>query len=139
MSLVLTQEGAKFCLQKTLDIQGSQNLYCHLFGQAYAPLHTDTLSIFVAKELPPTGGYAVMQLANPSANWTFAPVSQGEQATYVPLSWTFTAALVVYGYWLSWDNAGVSWYAEEFGVYYQFPPSGGIFTLSLPPYLISTP
>jgi hypothetical protein len=137
--IVGTLEGAYLFWDYILKITTPNNPYVHLLGSAYTPLHTSTLANFAANQLPLVSGYAPIQLVNPGANWTITYIAAGAQATYTTLSWTFTAALTVYGYYLSDDGAGISWWGEAFIPAYIFPAAGGLFTLSLPPYLVSCP
>ena len=137
--MVLTQEGGNRLWKWILGIVAPVNPFVHLLGSYYNPLHTSTLSNFTANELPLASGYAPIQLVNPSSDWTLTGITAGEQATYNLLTWTFTGAKSVYGYYVSDDTDTVSIWGEVFGVYYTFPAGGGVFTLSLPPYLISCP
>jgi len=122
------------------SVYGPVRPYVHLIGSAYTVLHTSTLSLLAAHELPLSSGYAPIQLGASLGQWSFAPITAGGQATYTgALSWTFSAALSVFGYYLSDDADGLSLWGESFNPYYVFPAGGGTFALTLPPYLISCP
>lgn len=137
--LVVTQEGATLLWQWMLGILTPTNPIVHLFGSAHTPAHTDTESTYAAIELPSANGYAPIVLTSPGTNWTITPDPVGAKATHTAISWTFTAALTVYGYWLS-DNSGtISLWAEAFNPAYVFLAGGGVFPLTLPPLLFSQP
>jgi len=139
MGFVLSQEGGVLLWQYILGILSAVNPFVHLLGSTFTPAHTSVLSNFAGHELPLASGYAPIQLTNPGANWTLTPIAAGALATHTILPWTFTGALSVYGYYLSDDTHSISWGGELLADVYTFPSSGGLFTLSLPPYLISCP
>ncbi len=137
--MILTQEGAQAFWKYILKITTPPNPYVHLLGTSYANGHGSTLANFLANELPMSSGYAPIQLVNPGSDWTLANVAAGATATYNTLTWTFTGALTVYGYWVSDDTNSWSWWGESLVPAFTFLAAGGVFTLSLPPYLISCP
>lgn len=136
---VMSQEGGLGLWKYMLKLLTPNNPTVHLLGTFYNPTHTSTLSNYAANELPETGGYSPQTLSNPGANWSFSDLAAGVQAQYITLSWMFTAALTVYGYYLSDDINLWSWGGELFSVGYVFPSGGGLFTFNLPLYLISCP
>jgi hypothetical protein len=139
MSLVATQEGCSRLWLQIWGITALGNPWVHLYGSSHTPAHTDTYSTYSAIELSSGGGYAAQQLTVPGTNWTIATVTAGAQATYITLTWTFTGAESVYGYWLGDSTNTYSLWAEQFAAAFVFPSTGGTFTLSLPPTLTSTP
>lgn len=138
MALVATQEGCMALWQQLLGLYAIGNPVVRLLGQAYAPQHTDTLATYAPLEVV-GAGYAPIQLANPRPNWQITPLPNGAQAAYPTLSWSFTAAVTVYGYWLNDATATYSLWAEAFASPFVFGPAGGVLNLTLPPTLTSQP
>jgi hypothetical protein len=139
MSLVLTQEGASLCWSMIWDLGRDIGIpYCHLFGSAHSPSHTDTQSTYAGIELI-AGGYAPYPLVNASVRWTVAPIPPGAQAAYQTIVWSLTSACSIYGYWLSDQSDTYSLWGELFAVVYTYPSVGGVFQLALLPTLTSTP
>jgi hypothetical protein len=136
---VMSQEGALLLWQYILGIVGIVQPTVHLMGSSYNPLHTSTLTNFAANELAVANGYAPKQLTSPGANWSFTTQAAGELATYLMLSWTFTASLTVYGAYISDDGNLKSWGGQLFTPSYAFPAGGGLFTLLTPLTLLSCP
>lgn len=139
MSLVVTQEGATRLLQWMLGISPTAKQTCHLLGQPYTPLHTSLLSNFAANEVTGVAGYSPSPIISPNPYWTLSGLPTGAEATYIILSWTFLAAVTIYGYYLSDDTLGVSLWGELLGASYPYDSSGGVFSLQLPVTLTSQP
>lgn len=139
MALVLTQEGAPRLLAWMLGAAKTVLPYLHLLGQPYAPHETSTISQLAANEVGGGLGYAPLQLLSPAAWWTFAQITAGGSAQYITVSWTFTGALTVYGYYVSDDSLPVSLWAELLGQSYPYGSPGGVFALQLNAQLINLP
>lgn len=137
--LTVTNEGAAALLGAMIGYGSPSDPYVHLMGTAGTPLHSWTESNFAALELALSGGYAPIQLPSPGGDWTPGSVSAGAQATTIVLTWTFTAALTVYGWWFSDSTKTVSWFGDVFTPSYTFPAGGGTFTFQLPLQLLSCP
>lgn len=131
MAFVMSQEGGVALLQWMLGVRTPILPTCHLLGSPYTPHISSTLSLFAAAEVHGVGGYAPIQLTSPKAWWTLAGLPDGDQATYITLSWTFTAAVTVYGYYLSDDTLAVSLLGELLAQNYPYGSSGGVFALVL--------
>lgn len=138
MSLVVTQEGGSALWKQILQITELGVPNVHLFGSAHEPAHTDTYATYAAIELA-VAGYAPIPLADPATDWSIAPIPAGAKATYVAITWVFTAACAVYGYWLADASDTYSIFAEQFAAPYVFPTAGGTFPIVLPPTITSTP
>jgi hypothetical protein len=138
MAIVLTQEGGKLLWQYMLGIKPWTFMTLHLIGDSFTVAHTSTQALLAPHELV-TVGYGAAQIIPGTANWTFTPITQGQQATYIPLSWTFAGACVVYGYWLSDSTQTISIFGENFAAPFVYNANGGQFVLNLPPTLISVP
>lgn len=139
MSLVLTQAGGLVMWQQCLNIVQFGNPTFHLFGQSYSPTHTDVWTTWISKELPLANGYAPVTLPNTLGEWSFSPNSQGQTATATLITFNFTGALTVFGYFVSWDGPQVGWFAEQFAAGFVFPAAGGPFNFLLVLPLISIP
>lgn len=137
--IVVTLEGAALLWQWMLRILNPTYPYLHLIGSTHTVIHTDTESTLAAVEVGAGLGYAPVSLTNPTADWTLASIGSGVQATYLPVSWTFTGSVSVYGWWLSDGGDAVSLYGETFSGPFVFPSTGGTFTLILSPWLASYP
>lgn len=129
MALVMTQEGALRIMQWFLGVFPPVIPNLHLFGVAFTPHETNRVSDFAANEVTPGQGYAALPLSSPRAGWTLAEITAGAQGQYQTVSWTFTAATNVYGYYLSDDTLPVSLWAEAFGTPFLYP-SGGVFAMN---------
>jgi hypothetical protein len=138
VAICVTQEGAIRIWQQILGISTIGYPYVHLFGSQHTPAHTDTEATYAAIELA-AAGYAPILLGQPSANWTISAIGAGAQAVYLTVSWTFTAAATVWGYWLSDQTQTYSLWAEIFLSSFVYGSSGGPFTLQLQPWLASAP
>jgi len=139
MALVVTQEGALALWQQILDIGGGIGFpVLHLLGASYAPLHTSTLANFAANELA-VAGYAPVSLINPTTDWSLTPIGAGNQAQYLLITFTFTAACTIYGYYLSDSADSVSLWGEEFSTPFVYGTLGGSFGIQLINWLASQP
>ena len=136
---VLAQEGAEIWLGSMTGGTGPPYPDIHLMGTAGTPIHTWTAANYAALELPLANGYAPISLATPGSDWTQAAIPAGYQYTSIVLSWTFTAALTVYGWYALFHNISIAWGGEEFVPVFGFPSGGGLFTWQLPLQLISCP
>ncbi len=139
MALVLTQEGAPRLLAWMLGAQRTILPYVHLLGQPYQPHETSTISILASNEVGGGVGYAPQQLVNPTGNWTLASITAGASGQYLTLSWTFTAAVSVYGYYVSDDTIPLSLWAELLGSVYVWSSAAPVFALVLNLQLINLP
>jgi hypothetical protein len=139
MGFVVSQEGASNMLALIVGEATLGTPVVHLMGTAGAPAHFWSLATYAALELPLSGGYAPQGLPSPGGDWTQLAIPSGFQWTSIVLSWTFTAALMVYGYYIEWSGASISWGGEEFNPSFSFPAGGGLFTWQLPLQLISCP
>jgi hypothetical protein len=136
--MVLTQEGGVLCWKYILGFTPSAILHAHLFAAPHTPAHVDVYADYAAIECA-ASGYAPIPLVNPSVDWTLAPTAYGAQAAYITISWTFTSATTIYGYWLSDSSDTYSVLGELFASPFPYGGGGGTFTLQIPPSLISCP
>lgn len=139
MSLVLTQEGGPRLLGWMLGAAKTVLPFVHLLGQPYAPHETSTISQLAANEVGAGVGYAAQQLVNPTGNWTLSQITAGASGQYRVLTWTFTAAVSVYGYYVSDDSIPVSLWAELLGSVYTWSAAAPVFGLQLNLQLINLP
>lgn len=138
MALVLTQEGGQRLLQWLLSAAKPNVPTVHLFGTNYAPHEAATLSQFAANEVAGVAGYAPILLSPGAGVWTITEIAAGGNALSIVLSWTFTAAVTVYGYYVSDDTFGVSLWGEQFAASFPYP-TGGVFALQLAAFLVNVP
>jgi hypothetical protein len=129
----MSQEGANRLLTWLLGVAAPILPTVHLLGQPYTPLTTSLLTNYAANQVGPGIGYAPVQLTSPRASWTVSGLQEGAQALYLPVNWTFTAAVTVYGYYISDDNFGVSLWGEALSPAFVYGAGGGVFALE--PYL----
>lgn len=130
MALVMSEEGGFRLLNWILSMAAPVVPTLHLLGQAYTPHFNSTLSLYAANELALAAGYAPLQLTSPRASWTLSGLLDGVQAQYLAVSWTFTAALTVFGYYISDDTFGVSLWGELWPSPYVYGSSGGVFAMN---------
>jgi hypothetical protein len=139
VALVATQEGTNRLLTWLLQLATPVIPTLHLLGQPYQPLHTSMLSNFAANEVAHGIGYAPVALSPPKAGWTLSGLTDGAEADYLTVSWTFTAAATVYGYYVSDDTFSVSLWGELLAQSYPYGSGGGVFALKIPLQLTSQP
>lgn len=139
MALVMTEEGALRLLQWMLGAARKVLPYVHLLGQPYTPHETSTISTLAANEVGPAVGYSAQQIVNPTGNWTLSQITAGAAGQFLTLTWTFTAAVTVYGYYLSDDSLPVSLWAELLGSAYVWSAAAPVFGLQLALQLINLP
>lgn len=137
--LTVTQEGAGALWQAILNVIPIGLPWCHLYGQAHTPAHTDTYLTYAAIAVPPSSGYLAQQLVQPGANWAIGPIGAGAQAQYITLSWTLTGPATVYGYWISDQPNSRSLWAEQLAAPWVWSAAAPVFTLSLIAWLTSYP
>jgi hypothetical protein len=109
-----------------------------LMGSSHTAVHTDTGASLNAVELPAANGYAPVSLSD-QTQWVFTVQPSGVLVAYPAVTWTFTAALQVYGYYLTDGGGTVSLWAETFGAPYVYPAGGGVFQLQAQATLTSPP
>lgn len=139
MAMVLTEEGAGVLWNQILQISSIGNPIVHLYGSAYSPVHTDTYATYAALELDTVHGYSPIAYTLPAAVQSVTPIGAGAQATLVTVSWNFSFAYTIYGYWISDQTNTYSIVAEEFGEVYTWSPGAWMFYFSFPPWLASQP
>lgn len=142
MALVATLEGELALWGQILSINSIGYPVLHLFNQPHTPLHTDTAATYAAIEGGPPG-YGPVALTQPAANWTFQdwpvpPPFTAVLATYQPITWQFTGAGTIYGYFVTAEGSNVALWGEALGPFI-FTALGGTFTLQLMPWLASQP
>lgn len=136
---VVSQEGAQQFQAGMVGIAAMGAAQVRLMGSPGTPLHTWTLATYLALELPATGGYAAQTIPASFAGWTASVLTAGGRLTSEILTWTFTTALTVYGWFIQFAGTGVCWGGEEFSPAFTFAAGGGVFTWMLPLDLISCP
>jgi len=136
---VLTEEGGLALWRQILQISpGIGYPVVHLIGGNHVVIHADTEASLAAVELA-VAGYAPITLTSPGPNWTLSTLADGAQAVHTPLSWAFTGACLVYGYWLSDQTNTYSLLGETFSAPFTYGAAGGPFTLNLTSYIVSQP
>jgi len=134
--LNVTQEGAVFLVNVWTNVLPWRSWKIHLFGAGIIPAHTDTLALYAARELV-APGYAPIDLMGGSPPWTNGPYTYGATFQHDPVTWTFTGAATVYGYYLADQFGTWSIWSEIFGTPYVYGAAGGGFGIQLIPNLIS--
>lgn len=121
MSLVFSNLGDTLALGNLINKTANGNLHLHLNTNNYAPVKTSTVSNFTESTAT---GYSLATLTG--ASWVIATDgSNNTVATYPEVTFTYTAAESVYGYYVT-DAADTTLvYAEQFGAVANVPSGGG--------------
>lgn len=116
MALLVPNVGEREMLARILN--GTDKSKIHLYQVDKTPAETDTAAGYTEVN---TGGYALITL---SSTWTIG-VADPTEASYVQVSFDFTSAATVYGYYVT-DNANsILLWAEKFSDGPYNIPSGG--------------
>jgi predicted transcriptional regulator YdeE len=120
MALLVPDEGEVTLLEHMVNKVASADFKLHLFTNDYTPVEGSELADFTEAV---AAGYAEITLTG--ADWTVATATGTTTAEHVQKTFTFTAASVDYGYYVT-NNAGtkVVW-AERFSDAPHNIPSGG--------------
>jgi hypothetical protein len=105
-------------MQTMLNYQAASNLTVHLFTNNHTVADSDTLSSYTESS---QSGYTVQTLSG--ATWTVANVAGVITATYPAVTFSYTAAETLYGYYVLQSTTPV--WSENFGSAFTIPSSGG--------------
>jgi hypothetical protein len=126
MSLLVADTGDVLALQRMLNFVAADNCKLHLFSNSYTPAKGDTVASYT--ECVGTG-YAAATCTG--ASWSVTTVSHVTTATYPAITFTFSVAQTVYGYYIT-NNAGTTLIgAEAFPSALTIPSGGGTVTVTL--------
>jgi hypothetical protein len=128
MSFLVPSVGKQTTLNYITGRVSNGALKLHLYTNNYTPQLSDTLSSYTECT---TTGYSAITLT--ATNWSASTVSGVTTATYTssPMpTFTLSAAVTVYGYYVT-DSGGTNLIlAELFAVPYAFSSSGGSIVIS---------
>ena len=126
MTLVVSNVGDVLALNRLLNVASTADVVCHLFSNSYSPQKTDTVSSYTECS---AAGYAAITCTG--ASWVVATVSSVTTASYPAITFNFTGAQTVYGYYIT-DSAGTTLLlAEAFPTALAIPSGGGSVTVTL--------
>ncbi len=97
----------------------------HLYANNITPSITDTVATYTESV---AGGYTASTAT--SANWTFATVSTVDSMTYPAITFTFSGAETIYGYYVT-NSSSVLLFSERFSSPITFSSGGGNLVLNL--------
>lgn len=121
MALLMPAVGEVEALKRMLNYSATGNVVLHLYSNNYTPVEGSTVASFTECT---ASGYAAKTLTGSS--WSITTTSNVTTASYAEQTFTFSAAQVVYGYYVTdAANAIVLW-AELFsGSPFNIPSGGG--------------
>lgn len=115
MALLVPNVGEKEMLERILN--GADDLQLHLFEVDHTPVEGDVVTSY---DEVAGGGYAKISLL---ANWTIA--GDPTEGSYPQVSFDFTGAATVYGYYVTSGNDSILLWSERFSDGPYNIPSGG--------------
>lgn len=115
MALLVPNVGEKEMLERILN--GADDLVLHLFQVDHTPVEADVATSYTEVN---TGGYAAISLTSP---WTIA--GDPTEGGYPQVSFDFTGAATVYGYYVTNGDNSILLWAEKFSDGPYNIPSGG--------------
>jgi hypothetical protein len=107
MAFVVPYVGEVLWLKYLVNFSSADNLRLHLYTNNYVPTKSDTLSNYTEASAT---GYASISLTGSS--WTIATTSGTTSAVYAVQTFTTTAAMTAYGYYIT-NNASTQILAAE--------------------------
>jgi len=116
MPLLVPNVGEREMLERILN--GSDKCVLHLYKVDKTPAETDVVTSYTEVN---TGGYAPITLSN---TWNISTTDPTE-ASYAQVSFDFTGAATVYGYYVTNNNGTILLWAEKFSDGPYNIPSGG--------------
>lgn len=121
MSLTLANVGEVELLKRALNFSATGNVNLHLFASNTTPAEGDTVATYTEAS---ASGYAIKTLTGTS--WTISTSSGVTTASYGAQTFTFSAAQVVYGYFVTNAANDILLWAERFdSAPYNIPSGGG--------------
>lgn len=115
MALLVPNVGEKEMLERILN--GTDDLVLHLFQVDHTPVEADVVTSYQEVN---TGGYTEISL---TAAWTIA--GDPTEGSYPQVSFAFTGAATVYGYYVTNGDSSILLWAERFSDGPYNIPSGG--------------
>jgi hypothetical protein len=125
MTLVVPNIGDQKSLAYIVGSATNGNLKLHLYNNNYTPSKGDTLSNYTESI---GAGYAAQTLT--STTWTIATVSNVTTATYSAVTFTYTGADNLYGYYVTDAASANLLWAEAFPSVFNIPSAGGSVTVT---------
>jgi len=121
MALLMPDVGEVIALGRMLNKVATGDVRLHLYSNNYTPVEGSAVGNFTEAS---ASGYAAKSLTGSS--WTITTTTGTTEAVYAEQTFTFTAAQVVYGYYVTdAANTGLLW-AELFtGAPFNIPSGGG--------------
>jgi len=115
MALLVPNVGESEMLERILN--GADDLVLHLFEVDHTPVEADVVTSY---DEVSTGGYASIALTSP---WTIS--GDPTEGAYPQVSFDFTGAATVYGYYVTNGDNSILLWAERFSDGPYNIPSGG--------------
>ena len=121
MSLVMSSIGDVESLKRVLNYSAADDVKIHLFTNNHTPVAADTLSNYTESTAT---GYGAVTLTG--TDWTISTIGGVTTATHATaVTFTYTAAENVYGYYITNNASTVLLWAELFSTYCPIPSGGG--------------
>lgn len=124
MSLLGPDNGRVKILQYALNNVAVSNHIVHLYNNNHTPATADTTANYTESVV---SGYTASTATG--SLWTVAAVAGLVSATFPSITFTFSGAETLYGYWIQ-NNSTVLW-AELFSSAFTMPGGGGNIVLNL--------
>jgi hypothetical protein len=103
------------------------DLYLRLFSNSFVPSNTDVAGDYTEVAIT---GYAPIYM--PPGGWTIGPIASGQQASFSPVTFTFTSGGNVEGWYLTDISGSIVAAAGQFvGSPIVIPFIGGSFTVEV--------
>lgn len=120
MALLVPDVGEVEMLKRMLNYSATGNVVLHLYANSYTPVEGSVVGNFTECS---ASGYAAITLTGSS--WSIATSSGVTTASYAAQTFSFSAAQVVYGYYVTNAAGTIVLWAELFASAPFNIPSGG--------------
>jgi hypothetical protein len=121
MPLLVPDVGEVELLSRMLNKSATGDVILRLFSNNYTPVEGATVASFTQAS---AAGYAAKTLTG--ASWTVATNAGVTTASFAEQTFTFTAAQVVYGYYVTNSANTIALWGERFdGAPFNIPSGGG--------------
>jgi hypothetical protein len=125
MTLQATNEGDVLLLKYCLNNVAQANPTIRLFTNNISPAKTDTIATYA--ECSATG-YTAIGLTG--ASWSVSTAGSTTTATYPEITFSMTASVGVYGYYVTNAGKTTTLWSEAFGQVENIPSGGGAILLT---------
>lgn len=125
MTLLVSNTGDVESLKRMLNYSATGDVKLKLFKNNVTVAKTDTTSTYTEST---AAGYSSATLTGSS--WTFSTVNSVTTGTYPAVTFTYTAAETVYGYYVTNLAGTVLLWSEAFSAPCAIPSGGGSITVT---------